>query len=131
APARVDHRACQDDPGPAAEDRRRLDQIPRTLRIVPPPPDGDDHRPARTAASATEPVGCASIVDHPDPGRAVGRLQLLRQPRGRRDARGRALDRKSTRLNSSHVKISYAVIILIKIIYDYIIYTPSFIYIFS
>src|SRR3712207_7769192 len=37
--------------------------------------------------------------------------------RGRRSRRGRATDRKSTRLNSSHANISYAVFCLKKKIY--------------
>src|SRR5690606_41283209 len=43
-----------------------------------------------------------------------GRLFLLGTDRFGRDLWGRILDRKSTRLNSSHVKISYAVFCLKK-----------------
>src|SRR5437588_6638883 len=49
----------------------------------------------------------------PDPGRYG--LQRLAQPgRARAGAGGRELDRKSTRLNSSHTVISYAVFCLKK-----------------
>src|SRR5690606_40526959 len=52
---------------------------------------------------------------HPDPG--LGRVHICHadHPQNLRRCRGRpAADRKSTRLNSSHVKISYAVFCLKK-----------------
>src|SRR5690606_39879047 len=73
--------------------------------------------------TAVEPAG-ASV--RPEPGRhdrlgrapdlhRRGRLRPVRgAPRPVRDEPGRHLDRKSTRLNSSHVKISYAVCCLKK-----------------
>src|SRR6266511_712189 len=45
---------------------------------------------------------------------AAGRSYRRRRPLGREVAFGGAADRKSTRLNSSHVKISYAVFCLKK-----------------
>src|SRR5690606_40455795 len=64
--------------------------------------------------------GCPEIVDR---GRCQGHRREAEQRRGNRHARGygreherrfREGDRKSTRLNSSHVKISYAVFCLKK-----------------
>src|SRR5690606_41910013 len=59
-------------------------------------------RPARSAATSGEPVFPCGARDRPP-----SRTRRVRR-------RSRCLDRKSTRLNSSHVKISYAVFCLKK-----------------
>src|SRR2546427_6059704 len=50
---------------------------------------------------------------HRDPDRGVGRPHLVANPLGH-ESRGPGVDRKSTRLNSSHSQISYAVFCLKK-----------------
>src|SRR5439155_18969024 len=54
------------------------------------------------------------ILNRPREGRGAGAEPGADGGRGQPAARGRALDRKSTRLNSSHVAISYAVFCLKK-----------------
>src|SRR5690606_40972202 len=62
----------------------------------------------RRGVVETAPTGAGEAVSEVQRGPAAGRLPGL-------GARGhRVLDRKSTRLNSSHVKISYAVFCLKK-----------------
>src|SRR5690242_20915993 len=80
-----------------------------------------------TARQLAEPAGRAGLVDafqpalgvgrdliddHPQPGAVVGSRDELR--REQRVEAHRGLDRKSTRLNSSHMSISYAVFCLKK-----------------
>src|SRR5690606_4170340 len=84
-------------------------------------------QPERTSWGAAEVVHCVETVTYPFEGRADLRHQLLPRFRERHSTSrtphqrhtGRPLqrgntDRKSTRLNSSHVKISYAVFCLKK-----------------
>src|SRR3712207_9079499 len=69
-------------------------------------PISHDHRPFREAAGGGGPAA----------GHARGRAGDARHPAGLRSRRlrGRHADRKSTRLNSSHANISYAVFCLKK-----------------
>src|SRR5690606_41930847 len=65
-------------------------------------------RQPRGAVNAAE-HGVA-VIAAPVSARHLGELERLRvQPAGGGQVRAAAQDRKSTRLNSSHVKISYAV----------------------
>src|SRR5437868_12970145 len=64
---------------------------------------------------APEMNGCTAAIMRTWPRGAIERLPRDRAPRPRpHDGRGAAVDRKSTRLNSSHVSISYAVFCLKK-----------------
>src|SRR3712207_8248762 len=62
--------------------------------------------------------GALREVDDGVAARGRGQGRAVPEPRRRPDARGRLQDRKSTRLNSSHANISYAVFCLKKK-YDY------------
>src|SRR3989442_7361123 len=72
--------------------------FPYTTLFRSPEPDRQDQRPVRGEGPAHR--GPEAHLDEPPAGRAV-----LRRAQG---------DRKSTRLNSSHVRISYAVFCLKK-----------------
>src|SRR5438094_5736090 len=56
-------------------------------------------------------VSCPTVLEDPVRGRSV---QLAGQQNERNGSRSKSLDRKSTRLNSSHRTISYAVFCLKK-----------------
>src|SRR5688572_31752762 len=73
---------------------------------------GDLHARAAVAAAAARPAGVAEpgLVHE---GRA-GQDGAARRDRNRAEAQPRGRDRKSTRLNSSHSQISYAVFCLKK-----------------
>src|SRR5690606_41709225 len=92
---------------------------PLCCPLPPPPPPGPSRFPYTTLFRSRVPVRHLHAEGRPLHGRVPGcHRQAPRRPRGRagggigRVHRGR--DRKSTRLNSSHVKISYAVFCLKK-----------------
>src|SRR3712207_9015503 len=72
--------------------------------------------PYTTLFRSARPPRPPGPLQPPDPGRSRG--ESPRQARGiadeERQVKGRSLDRKSTRLNSSHANISYAVFCLKK-----------------
>src|SRR3712207_9025116 len=67
--------------------------------------EGADHQPARRLRTHLR-LGQKRLGDPPERGRSHGALRLQQQ------RRRRVRDRKSTRLNSSHANISYAVFCL-------------------
>src|SRR5699024_11953263 len=77
------------------------------------------YRPAKLGAALAQP-GVGAFLRREgyalpsDPANPAGCTQLLRQLAGRLSCEGDFPDRKSTRLNSSHVSISYAVFCLKK-----------------
>src|SRR3712207_8473407 len=81
------------------------------------------------ALDPVAPDGNVAIPSHPDrPARGARRPAAARDPGAAwrcRRCRDRARDRKSTRLNSSHANISYAVFCLKKKILLYIITIKS------
>src|SRR5207249_5751972 len=79
---------------PRPQRHRRLDQDTGLDRPRPDPAGGD--RKGETGPEGADPERTAQVLRHPRGGTVPGR-----------PVRGR--DRKSTRLNSSHVSISYAV----------------------
>src|SRR5690606_40598895 len=104
--------------GPRAQDRRARPEARPTRQPVPAADDGSptsgDPRPGGGAAPvAGETIGLrirGRLLPHPPPDdRREAAVEA-----GGRQAPGTHRDRKSTRLNSSHVKISYAVFCLKK-----------------
>src|SRR5690606_41903254 len=73
---------------------------------------GVEQRHAHVVHIAGLEVAIPHAVLAPEPGSSVRDHDGLRGPRGSRSEQ--QIDRKSTRLNSSHVKISYAVFCLKK-----------------
>src|SRR5690606_39546133 len=108
---------------PVQRDLRRAERLlglRATRRRAEAEPEGGlvgrhDRAPRRDGGAARRAVavrdGGARLVDPDEPARLGGERPRRRLcgPDGRLPGDPRALDRKSTRLNSSHVKISYAV----------------------
>src|SRR3712207_7325351 len=70
----------------------------------------------RSSLDVEPPDALGGHAQHPSPPAALARHNPVRaeRPRGAPPAREREQDRKSTRLNSSHANISYAVFCLKK-----------------
>src|SRR5690606_41011650 len=99
----------------------------RVLRLIRPPArstlfpyttlfrSGGRGRCLRRAPRGDDPAGAEEALRQAAPGaRHAGDAQHQLRPAPGHGAQGRHEDRKSTRLNSSHVKISYAVFCLKK-----------------